>query len=393
MALAGVRVLDLSRVLAGPYCTMILGDLGADIIKIEQPGIGDGTRQWAPPYAGGEAAYYLSVNRNKRSLTVNLKQPEGRAIIERIAAESDVLIENFKLGEMDKLGLGYDALHASNPRLIYASLTGYGAVGPYKDHPGYDFVVQAQSGIMSLTGPESEPATKVGVAVVDITTGLYAAIAILAALHARDVSGEGQKLDLSLYGSALAWLANAGQSYLVTGEQPPRLGNAHPTVAPYQVFPTADIPIAIGIGNDKQFAAFARIAGQPELAADPRFATNPERLGNRAALIEAMNAILITRPAAYWLDTLVEAGIPAGAINILERVFADPQTQAMGIVQHVAHPTAGQLPLVASPIGMSATPPSIRRHPPLLGEQTDELLAEFGYSAADITRLHETGAV
>ncbi|HEX2915163.1 MAG TPA: CoA transferase [Chloroflexia bacterium] len=395
-ALSGVRVLDLSRILAGPYCTQILGDMGADVVKVEQPIIGDGSRAWGPPSAGGEAAYYLCVNRNKRSMTLNLKSAEGREIVRRLAAKSDVLIENFKFGEMEKMGLSYESLAALNPSLIYCSISGYGPTGPYKERPGFDFMMQAQTGIMSINGSEESGPQKVGVAVVDVTTGLYASSAILAALFARERHPQkrGQKVEVSLYECALAWLANVGSNYLVSGKTPRRWGNAHANVVPYQPFETADVPVAVAIGTDGQFRKFCKLVNRPELAQDPRFATNPARVENRDSLISIMRDIFIHRPAAEWEELLNRLDIPAGSINTLDRVFNHPQTLALEIVQEIQHPTAGQVKLVRSPIHMSETPPAIQRHPPLLGEQTAELLHELlDYKAEDISRLREEGVI
>lgn len=389
-ALSGIKILDLSRILAGPYCTQILGDLGADVIKIEQPGSGDGTREWGPPYAGGEAAYYLCVNRNKRSLTLNLKSEEGQAIVRRLAAQCDVVIENFKYGEMARMGLSYAELSHLNPHLIYCSITGYGSTGPYKDRPGFDFMIQAESGIMSITGqPDGEP-TKVGVAVVDVTTGLYASNAILAALFVRerDPQKRGQQLEVSLYECALAWLANIASNYLVSGHVPTRMGNAHPNVVPYQPFEASDgIEVALAIGTDGQFKRFCQLAGRAELASDPRFATNPARVKNREDLIAVISQIFLQKPADEWMQLLQASQIPAGAINTLDRVFNNPQTAALQIVKEIEHPTAGRIKLVGSPLHLSATPPVINRHPPLLGQHSAEILAELGYTMAQIEQL------
>jgi formyl-CoA transferase len=391
-ALAGIRVLDLSRILAGPYCTQILGDLGAEVIKVEQPGLGDGSRAWDPPSAGGEAAYYLCVNRNKRSMTLNLKSQEGQAIIRRLAARSDILIENFKFGEMQKLGLSYESLAAENPGLIFCTVSSYGPTGPYKERPGFDFMIQAQSGIMSITGNPQTGPTKVGVAVVDVTTGLYAANVIQAALFARerDPLRRGQKLEVSLYECALAWLANIASSYLISGQTPGLMGNTHPSVVPYQPFETADIPIVVAIGTDGQFRKFCKLVDRPELAADPRFATNSARVVNREILIPLMQSHLIQRPAAEWEELLTALDIPAGTIKTLDKVFDDPQTRALEIVQEIQHPTAGSIKLVGSPMHLSATPTRINQPPPLLGQHTAELLQELlGYSAGEISRLRD----
>ncbi len=395
-ALSGVRVLDLSRILAGPYCTQLLGDLGADIVKVEQPGLGDGSRAWGPPWAGGEAAYYLCVNRNKRSMTLNLKSEEGQQIVRRLATQSDVLIENFKFGEMAKMGLDYETLAALNPALIYCTISGYGPTGPYRERPGFDFMMQAQTGIMSITGEAEGQPMKVGVAVVDITTGLYASNVVLAALFARerDPQRRGQKLEVSLYECALAWLGNIASNYLVSGLVPHRMGNAHPNVVPYQPFETADVPVAVAIGTDGQFKKFCRLADRPELADDLRYATNAARVENRATLIPTLQSIFVQHPSAYWESLLTGADIPAGSINTLDRVFDHPHTKALEIVQEIQHPTAGSVRLVRSPMHLSATPTRIDLPPPLLGEHTAALLTErLGYLAEEVERLREQNVI
>ncbi len=395
-ALSGVKVLDLTRILAGPYCTQLLGDLGADIIKVEQPEIGDGSRAWGPPSAGGESAYYLCVNRNKRSMVLNLKTEEGRAIVRKLVAQCDVLIENFKFGEMAKMGLAYEQLAAINPSLIFCTVSGYGPTGPYKERAGFDFMMQAQTGIMSITGDPDGPPTKVGVAVVDITTGLYASSAVLAALFARERDPErrGQKLEVSLYECALAWLGNIASNYLVSGQVPHRMGNAHPNVVPYQPFETADVPVALAIGTDGQFRKFCKLVDRLDLADDSRFATNSGRVVNREHLIPQLQAIFVTRPAREWDELLTALDIPAGSINSFDRVFDDPHTKALEIVQEIQHPTAGSVKVVRSPLHLSATPTSIDRPPPLLGQHTAELLQELlGYSADEVLRLKDESVV
>jgi len=391
--LQNIRILDLSRVLAGPYSAMLLGDYGADVIKVEVPGRGDDTRQWGPPWAGGESAYYLSVNRNKRSITVNLKHPDGLDLIRRLAASADVVVENFEVGALARFGLDYASLRAIKPDIILCSITGYGQTGPYRDRPGYDFIIQAEGGVMSITGePQGQP-MKVGVAIADIMAGMFACNAILAALHYRGQTGEGQHIDVSLFDSQLAWLANVGQNYLVSGEEPRRFGNAHANIVPYQTFQTSDGWIAVGIGNDAQFMRFCEVAGCAELASDARFATNPARVENRVELAEALGAAFAKRPRAEWLERLEQAKVPHGAINSVPQALSHPQAVARGMVQSVPHPTAGEIKLVGPAVKFSSTPAQIKRHPPLLGEHTDEILRELGLGEEDVKRLREVGAV
>jgi formyl-CoA transferase len=389
--LSGVRILDLSRVLAGPFCTMILGDLGAEVIKVERPDGGDDTREWGPPFAAGESAYYLSVNRNKKSVALDLKSPGGVAAVRALSARSDVVIENFRVGVADALGLGYEELARENPGLVYCSITGYGQAGPYRDLPGYDFILQAMSGLMSITGePGGEP-MKLGVATVDLTTGMYAAVAILAALRRRDSTGAGQRIDLALMDSALSWLANVGENHLVSGEVPGRFGNGHPTIVPYQVFRSKDGYLAVGIGNDKQYRKFCGIAGVPELSTDERFSTNPARVRNREALIPLLERVFAARPTAEWIERLWNEGIPAGPINTVDRALADPNTQARGMVVEMPHPKAGSVRLIGSPMKFSATPVEYRLPPPLLGEHTEEVLRDvLGMSGGAVRELVPT---
>ena len=389
-----IRVLDLSRVLAGPYAAMTLGDLGADVIKIEQPGEGDETRAWGPPWAGGESAYYLSVNRNKRGITLNLKTEGGRRVFLDLVRRGDVLIENFKRGTLERMGLDDETLWAANPRLIHASITGFGPVGPYADYPGYDFVVQAMAGIMSITGePEGEP-MKVGVAIVDITAGLFTMGAVLAALHTRQETGRGQRIDVSLLESALAWLANVGSNYLVSGEEPKRYGNAHPNIVPYQSFHAKDRPLALAVANPRQFRRFCELAGRPELADDPRYATNADRLAHRAELVAQIQALIEQRTADEWLRLLNDNGIPAGPINTVSQAFADPQVQALGIVHALPHPTAGEIRVVGPPFRFTETPAAPRSAPPLLGEHTEDVLRDvLGLDADTVAELRAEGAI
>ena len=374
LPLDGVKVLDLSRVLAGPYATMVLADLGADVIKVERPETGDDTRHWGPPFTGGESAYFLSVNRNKRSITADLKDDEDLENIKRLAAEADILIENWKRGALEKLGLGYEALKEQNPGLVYCSITGFGP-GPDEDRPGYDFLVQARAGIMGITGQPDEEAgepTKVGVAIADIVCGLYASNAILAALHRRSTTGEGARIEVPLFESTLSWLANRAQEYLVSGEDTGRMGNAHPTIVPYQTFETSDKPVAVAVGNDAQFGRLCEAMGREDLANDERYATNPDRVANREELVVALQEEFSRNTADEWVEAIREAGVPCGPVNSLAEVFEDPQVLGSGILEKVEHPTAGTLKMLASPLLVDGERPPIRHPPPNLGQHTGE---------------------
>ena len=403
-SLAGVRVLDLSRVLAGPWCTQTLADLGADVIKVERPGCGDDTRGWGPPFLKdreghdtAEAAYYLGTNRNKRSIAVDIALPAGQQLIRTMASQCDVFVENFKVGDMARYGLDAATLCNLNPRLVYCSVTGFGQTGPYRERAGYDYAVQGIGGLMSVTGerddlPGGGP-QKVGVAVADLFTGMYATVAILAALRHRDLTGEGQAIDMALLDTQVAMLANLGANYLTTGVAPRRMGNAHQNIVPYQVFEVADGHLILAVGNDGQYAKFCDVAGVPELAADPRFVRNADRVRHRATLVPLLAEVLKRRGKADWLAALEAAKVPCGAINDLAEVFADPQVRARCMTVDVPHPLAGSVPLVASPVRMSRTPVQYRRAPPLLGEHTAEVLREFGVDAAQCATLQEQGAI
>ena len=371
LPLDGVKVLDLSRVLAGPYATMVLGDLGADVLKVEHPERGDDTRHWGPPFAGGESAYFLSVNRNKRSIGVDLKDEIGLERVKTLAAEADVLIENWRRGALEKLGLGYKALREENPDLIYCSITGFGP-GPDEDRPGYDFLVQARGGVMGITGqPGGEP-TKVGVAISDIVCGLFASNAILAALYRRNATGEGTRIEVPLFESTLGWLANRGQEYLLSGEDTGLIGNAHPSIVPYQTFHASDKPLVVAVGNNTQFANLCRAIGRPELAEDERYATNPDRVSNREALISELQQEFGKRTADEWAEEIRAAGVPSGPVNALADVFADEHVLGSGMLQALDHPSAGPLEMVVSPVIVDGERLPIRQAPPTHGQHTEE---------------------
>jgi crotonobetainyl-CoA:carnitine CoA-transferase CaiB-like acyl-CoA transferase len=403
-ALAGIRVLDLSRVLAGPWCTQTLADLGAEVIKIERPGSGDDTRGWGPPFLKdrdgrdtAEAAYYLGTNRNKRSVTVDIAQPEGQALVRQLADTCDVVVENFKVGDMARYGLDAAGLRAGRPRLVYCSITGFGQTGPYRDRAGYDYAVQGMGGLMSVTGErDDQPGggpQKVGVAVADLFTGMYATVAILAALRHRDATGEGQAIDMALLDTQVAMLANLGANYLVTRHAPGRAGNAHQNIVPYQVFEVADGHLILAVGNDGQFERFCAVAGCPELAADGRFAKNADRVRHRDVLVPLLADRLRRRTRADWLAVLEAAKVPCGPINGLDDVFADPQVIDRGMTATMAHPHTDRLELVASPMKLSATPVQLRRPPPLLGQHTDEVLAEMGIGPERRSALRARGVI
>ena len=371
LPLEGVRVLDLSRVLAGPYATMMLADLGADVLKIEHPERGDDTRQWGPPFAGGESAYFLSVNRNKRSAGVDLRDTEGLEKVKRLAMNADVVIENMRRGALEKLGLGYEALKELNPGIVYCSITGFGP-GPDEDRPGYDFLIQARGGIMGITGfPDGEP-TKVGVAIADMVCGLQAAMAVLAALHRRSATGEGARIEVPLFESQLSWLANRAQEYLVSGEDVGRLGNAHPSIVPYQTFDASDKKLALAVGNDTQFKNLCQAVGRPELAGDERFAENPDRVANREELVTILEEEFRKKTADEWVEEIREAGVPCGPVNPLTDVFSDDQVLGSGMLRDVKHPVAGTLEMLASPILVDGERLPVRRPPPILGQHTEE---------------------
>ncbi|WP_028793778.1 CaiB/BaiF CoA transferase family protein [Thalassobaculum salexigens] len=403
LPLDGVRIFDLTRILAGPTATQLLGDLGADVIKIERPGQGDDTRKWGPPYVKGpdgedtsESAYYLCANRSKRSITIDLASVDGIALAKRLIGECDVLVENFKVGSLAKLGLGYDQLKDEFPGLVYCSVTGFGQTGPYAERAGYDFLAQGMGGIMSVTGTPGVEPVKVGVGIADVMTGMYAATNILAALRHRDRTGKGQHIDVCLLDTQVAWLVNEGTNYLVSGEVPKPLGNEHPNIVPYKVFPTADGHVILACGNDRQFQGWCDVAGADELKNNPDYATNPLRLKNRVALYAAMPDYMMTKTTDEWVAALEAAKVPCGPVNTIDRAFADPQVQARGMRIDLPHPLAGEgtVPLIANPVKLSGTPVRYRYAPPTLGQHTDEVLAEIlGLSEAEIAAERDKGAV
>ncbi|MGE8657416.1 MAG: CaiB/BaiF CoA transferase family protein [Achromobacter sp.] len=400
--LTGIRVLDLTRVLAGPWCTQNLADLGAEVIKIERPGAGDDTRAWGPPYlkdaAGNdttEAAYYLSANRNKFSVALDIASPRGAELVRALALQSDILVENFKVGGLAKYGLDYASLKEVNPRLIYCSITGFGQTGPYASRPGYDFMIQGMGGLMSITGerddlPGGGP-QKAGVAVADLMTGMYSTVGILAALHERSVSGLGQHIDMALLDCQVAMLANQNLNYMTSGNAPRRAGNAHQNLVPYQVFAASDGHLIVAVGNDSQFRNYCGAIGLPELSADPRFSTNPQRVKNREALVPLLAERMASGARDHWLAALEAVGVPAGPINTLDQVYEDPQVLARGMKRELPHPTAGTVPMAASPLKFSGSPVQYRRPPPMLGEHTAQVLSEkLGLSAAEIQALAQS---
>jgi crotonobetainyl-CoA:carnitine CoA-transferase CaiB-like acyl-CoA transferase len=392
-ALEGIKILDLTRVLAGPFCTMILGDLGAEVLKVEGVSSKDDTRAWGPPYIGGESAYYLCANRNKRAMTLNLKSDQGKDIFKKLLTDSDVVVQNFKTGTLEKLGLGYEEMRKINPRIILASITGFGTNGPYKDQPGYDYIIQAMGGLMSITGDQASGPVKVGVAIADVLTGLYTVIGILAALHERNDSGEGQQIDISLFDSQISALVNVASNYLISGDIPKRQGNQHPNIVPYQVFSTLDRDMVVAVGNDHQFERFVQVLGMPELAFNEKFKTNPNRVENREELIQILSERMKTKSAREWQEALQAAGIPNGPINDMKALFDDPQVRARNMRVEIAHPTAKRIQLVGSPLKLSRTPVEMRRHPPLYSEHTVEILLELGYTREQIYEMIENQVI
>ena len=392
--LEGITVLDLSRVLSGPYCTMQLADMGARVIKIERPGVGDDTRAWGPPFVNGESAYFLSINRNKESLTLNFKHPEGRRLLDELIARADILVENFRPGTLDELGLGYEALRAKHPRLIYTSISGFGHSGPLRERAGYDAVLQGEAGIMSLTGPPDACGYKVGVAIADLAAGLFAAQGTLLALYARERTGRGQHVDIAMLDSVAALLTYQAGIYFATGAPPERHGNAHPTVAPYETFQAADGEVVLAAGNDELWRRFCRVAGLDDYAGDPRFATNRDRVRNYGALRPIVADAFSKRTRSEWLEVLNDAGIPAGPVRNLQEVLTDEQLLTREMVHVLQHSSAGPVQVLGVPVKLSATPGDVRRAPPALGEHTEEILTEdLGLAASQITEMRAAGVI
>ena len=387
--MAGTRVLDLTRILAGPLCTMMLGDMGAEVIKVEPPGTGDDTRGWGPPFAAGEAAYFLGVNRNKRSITLNMAAKAGKQVLASLIAQADVLVDNFKIGTLEKWGFTDEWFEQNAPKLVRCSITGYGSSGPKAALPGYDFILQAESGLMSITGAENSGPTKYGVAIVDVCTGMLACNSILAALNARTRTGKGQKVEVSLYESSLAMLVNVASNVLVSGKGGGRFGNGHPSIVPYTTYHAADAMMALAVGNDGQFARTAEVLGHPEWADDPRFKQNRARVEHRVAIDGQIEGALKTDTADHWVAKLKSAGVPCGKINTVAAALADEHTAARNMVETVEHPTIGALKMLGIPFKFSDTECSVRRAPPTLGQHTDEVLGELGLDAAAIAKLRQ----
>lgn len=392
LSLSGLRVLDLSRILTGPYCTMLLGDLGAEVIKVEPPG-GDDTRQWGPPFVGSESSYYLSVNRNKKSMVLNLRHPQGKEVLARLVRRSDVLVENFRPGALARLGFPYEKMRELNRGLIYCAISGFGQTGPYRDKPGYDVLAQAMGGLMSVTGYPDAPPVKAGMSVADIGAGMFAVIGILAALRHRDQTGEGQMVDTSLLETMIAWHTYFFTAYFASGKVPAPLGSAHPSIVPYQAVRARDGYLIVAVGNDALWQKFCAAVGLQALAGDPRFATNQDRVMHRDECIRLIEAHLATDTAQHWTDVLEAAGVPAGPILNLAQVYSDPHVLAREMVLRVEHPTAGPLQLPGIPVKLSATPGAVQSPPPTLGQHTAEILQSLGYSAAEVAALQGESVV
>jgi formyl-CoA transferase/CoA:oxalate CoA-transferase len=392
-ALEGIKVLDLSRALAGPYCTMMLGDMGAAVIKLEMPGTGDDSRSWGPPFVEGESAYFMSVNRNKKSITLNMKSTKSSEIITRMIKQSDVLVENFRPGAMDRLGFGYEQVKEMNPRLIYASISGFGQDGPYRLLPGFDQVLQGMGGLMSITGEAGGPPIKVGVAIADISGGMFAAFGVLTALYNREKTGKGQMIDVSLLDSQVAWLTYRAGAYFASGEVPQPVGSGHPVIVPYQAFQAKDVYVNIAVGNDQLWVKFCKAVGLEKVMDNPKFATNAKRVENREAIVKIIGDLIVTKNGEEWLKILNDAGVPCGPIYTVDKIFEDPQVLHRGMMKELEHPKAGTIRVTGIPVKLSDTPGEITLPPPFLGQHTREILTELGYSAQDQEKLREENVV
>ncbi|NOQ87119.1 MAG: CoA transferase [Deltaproteobacteria bacterium] len=388
-ALEGIKVLDLSRALAGPYCTMMLADMGAEVIKIEMPGRGDDSRSWGPPFVEGESAYFMSINRNKKSITLNMKSDKSTEIVHKLIKQSDVLVENFRPGAMERLGLGYEQVKAMNPRIIYCSISGFGQDGPYRMLPGFDQVLQGMGGLMSITGELGGPPIKVGVAIADISGGMFASNGILVALYNREKTGKGQMVDVSLLDSQVAWLTYRAGAYFASGEVPQPMGSGHPVIVPYQAFKAKDVFINIAVGNDQLWERFCKAVSLENVMNDPKFATNAKRVENREEIVKIISDLIVTKDGEEWLKILTDAGIPCGPIYTVDKVFADPQVLHREMVKELDHPKAGKVKVTGIPIKLSDTPGEVETAPPVLGQHTQEVLTELGYNDKDLEKLKQ----